>query len=281
MIGFMDSQGPMTLAENDPLAIELALAIHGGDVARLTRLISEHPGIESARVAGRRGGWRSPLHIVTNWPGYFPNGPQMVRILAAAGADPNDREPGKGNEAPLHWAASSDDEEVAQALIDAGADIDMPDGSIGTPLANAIGYGCWAVARLLVARGARIGQLWEAAALGDRARVEELLGGDPPPSQEDIDHAFFQGCRGGHVRIVQTLVARGASLEYTPDYSDRTAINQLADGGATRHQALIEWLRAQGAREEQGTLSLTLPAQRSLASGTPDGPPQYEEAPGA
>jgi hypothetical protein len=246
----MDSEGHMTLAEDDPIAIELTLAIRGGDLATLTRLIGEHPGIERAHVTGRKGGWRSPLHVVTDWPGYFPHGPQTVRILVAAGADPNDREPGKGDEAPLHWAASSDDEEVAEALIDAGADIEMPDGSIGTPLANAIGYGCWAVARLLVARGARIEHLWQAAALGDRARVDELLGGDPAPGQEDIDHAFFQGCRGAHVRIVQALVARGANLEYQPDYSGQTGINVAADTG-TRHQALIEWLRTQGAREDQ------------------------------
>jgi uncharacterized protein len=252
MIGVMDIGEPMMLAGDDPLAIELVLAIHGGDVATLTRLIGEHPGIERVRVGDRKG-WRTPLHMVADWPGYFPNGPRMVRILAAAGADPNDREPGKGNEAPLHWAASSDDEEVAAALIDAGADIFMPDGSIGTPLANAIGYGCWSVARLLVARGAPVVSLWEAAALGDRARVDELLDGDPPPSPEEIDHAFFQACRGGHVRIVQAMVARGANLEYQPDYSGQTAINVVGDT-SPRHQALLEWLRAEGAREDQATL---------------------------
>nr|MDA8044266.1 hypothetical protein [Actinomycetota bacterium] len=51
-------------------------------------------------------------------------------------------------------------------LIDAGADINAPDGSIGTPLANAVGYRCWDVARLLVGRGADINQAAMAAALG-------------------------------------------------------------------------------------------------------------------
>lgn len=228
----------------------LAVAIRAGDLAALRQVLAEHPGLASAPLGGRFK-TRTALHVATDWPGYFPNGPQVVRILVKAGADPNGRSP--GDETPLHWAASSDDEEVAAALIDAGADIYMPDGSIGTPLANAIGYGCWAVARLLVARGAPIVSLWEAAALGDRARVDELLDGDPPPRPEEIDHAFFQGCRGGHVRIVQALVARGANLEYQPDYSGQTAINVVADTG-TRHQALVEWLRAQGAREDQATL---------------------------
>jgi ankyrin repeat protein len=104
------------------------------------------------------------LHVVTDWPGYFPNGPEIVRLLVDAGADPNARQPGE--ETPLHWAASSDDWHVAAALIDAGADINAPDGSIGTPLANAVGYGCWDVARLLVARGADVDQPWIAASLG-------------------------------------------------------------------------------------------------------------------
>jgi hypothetical protein len=45
-----------------------------------------------------------------------------------------------GSETPLHYAASSDDLEVAEALIDGGADLEVPGGSIGTPLDNAVGY---------------------------------------------------------------------------------------------------------------------------------------------
>ena len=58
-------------------------------------------------------------------------------MLVGAGADPNARSP--GDETPLHWAASSDDSGVADALIERGADVNAPDGSIGTPLANAVG----------------------------------------------------------------------------------------------------------------------------------------------
>jgi hypothetical protein len=51
-----------------------------------------------------------------------------------------------------------------------------PNGSIGTPLDNAIGYGCFRVAHLLAARGVPIDKLWHAAALGRLERLEELLG---------------------------------------------------------------------------------------------------------
>src|SRR5258708_33303248 len=136
---------------------------------------------------GRKGCSRV---VSSDWPGYFPNGPQMVRILIGAGADPNAQSPGERcAETPLHWAASSDDVDVAMALIDGGADLETPDGSIGTPLDNAVGYGCWHVARMLVARGAGVGKLWHAAALGMLERLEDLLP-QPGTGQEQLSQAI-------------------------------------------------------------------------------------------
>ena len=156
----------------DSTEADLINAIRGGDVATVQRLVSQDPRIASAPLAAAAG--RTPLHIATDWPGYFPYAPEVVRILLAAGADPNARGPGRKAETPLHWAASTDDVDVALVLIEGGADLEAPDGSIGTPLDNAIGYGCWQVARLLVARGARVDKLWHAAALGLLARTGEL-----------------------------------------------------------------------------------------------------------
>jgi hypothetical protein len=36
-----------------------------------------------------RGVARTLLHVVTDWPGYLPNGPRTVERLLAAGADPD------------------------------------------------------------------------------------------------------------------------------------------------------------------------------------------------
>ena len=171
-----------------------------------------------------------------------------MRLLIEAGADPSFRHPTRCDETALHWAASSDDVEVAAALIDGGADIEVPGGSIGTPLANAVGYGCWHVARLLVARGARIGTLWQAAALGDRVRVDEFLAADPPPTSSDIDAAFWQACHGGQRRMAEHLLAQGASINFIPEYSKQTAL-QAAGGTGTQRQTLVDWLKQRGAAE--------------------------------
>jgi ankyrin repeat protein len=240
----------MRLRMDDPVAYSLVVAIRGGDVEELRRLVGEHPGLAAARIEGARGGSRTPLHVAADWPGYFPNGPAVVAALVEAGAEVDARGEGKGAaETPLHWAASSDDVEVASALIDAGADIEAPGASIagGGPLDNAIGYGCWQVARLLVERGARVEKLWHAAALGMTARVDELLAATPPPSKQDVTDAFYQACAGAQRRMAEHLLARGADLNGTPSWGEDMPLD-AATGVETRRQLLVSWLEAQGAR---------------------------------
>jgi ankyrin repeat protein len=240
------------IPRDDQVAVELKLAVHAGDVEAIERLLRNNPALASARLGSEDSGSTTPLHLVTDWPGYFPNGPQIVRVLTAAGADPNalttrrgSVTTGPGDETPLHYAASSDDADVAEALIDAGADIEMPDGSIGTPLDNAVGYGCWHVAPLLVARGARVDKAWHAAALGMLGRLEELLESDPPA--DDVSQAFWHACAAGQRRAAEYLMSRGADLNWEPDYAEGTPLD-AASGQGTRQENVISWLRELGAR---------------------------------
>ena len=224
----------------------LVVAIRSGDVASIARLLDENPDLASSALGGEQGA-RTPLHVVTDWPGYFPNGPEVVRMFIRAGADPNARNPGKrSSETPLHWAASSDDVDVASALIEGGADLEAAGGSIGTPLGNAVGYACWHVARLLVARGARVDALWLAAALGMMACLEELL--DQPPAAEvaALSQAFWHACAGGQRRAAEVLLARGADLNWIPAYAKGTPLD-AARGLGPRLENVITWLRSQGA----------------------------------
>lgn len=237
------------IPSDDPVAVELRSAIRAGDVAAIQRLLRADPALASARLVGNDGGSGTPLHLVTDWPGYFPNGPEIARLLIDAGADPNALtsgrdSPGPGDETPLHYAASSDDVDVAVVLIETGANLETPGGSIGTPLDNAIGYGCWHVARLLVACGTRVDKAWHAAALGMLRRLAVVLGSDPP--EQDVSQAFWHACAGGQRRAAEYLLSRGADLNWEPDYAHGTPLD-AAGGLSTRRENVISWLRELGA----------------------------------
>ncbi len=250
-----DPSTTVTLPNDAPAVVELLAAVRGGDVDVVRRLVTEHPDLVRARIGGS-GGTRTALHMVTDWPGYFSNGPTIVALLIDAGADPNARTtgrespltPGPGSETPLHYAASSDDVDVAVALIDGGADLETPGGSIGTPLDNAVGYACWHVARLLVARGARVEKVWHAAALGMLERLDELL--VPEIDPEEISQGFWHACGAGQRRAAERLLSAGADLNWEPDYAQGTALD-AAKGLGTRQNNVIDWLESIGARSVQ------------------------------
>ncbi len=237
----------LRLPKDAPPARALVDAIHAGDLARVRDLVAQNPDLAGARIVDDKGGSGTPLHAVTDWPGYFPNGPEIVSILIGSGADPNVAVEGSWHaETPLHWAASSDDVEVARALIDGGANIEATGASLGggTPLDDAVGYGCWQVARLLVERGASV-DLGQAAALGIKARVEELLATDRPSPQELAD-AFWGACHGGQRRMAELLLSLGVDINGTPSWGGGTPLD-AADSQDTGREALVTWLRERGA----------------------------------
>ncbi len=243
------SQAPrLTLPHGDPVAVELISTIHRGDLDTLGRILAERPELVCVHMIGRKGlggGWRTPLHAATDWPGYFPSAPATVALLLEAGADPNDDTGGARPETPLHWAASTDDVDVAVVLVENGADLETPGGSIGTPLDNAIGYACWHVARLLVARGAAVDKLWHAGALGMVDRIEQLLK-ERPDTAGDVSQAFWHACAGGQRRAAEYLLVRGADLNWEPEYAEGTPLD-AADSIDTRQSNVISWLRELGA----------------------------------
>ncbi|MGH9481325.1 MAG: ankyrin repeat domain-containing protein [Terriglobales bacterium] len=242
------------MSSNDAVAVALVRTIRGGNLDALRRLLDEHAGLASVRLQDKKGGTRTPLHVAADWPGYFPNGAAIVDLLISRGADPNAPVTGSWHaETPLHWAASSDDVDVAAALIAGGANIEATGASIagGAPIDDAVGYGCWHIARLLVKQGARVERLWNAAALGMMSRVEELLGGHPPPTPQDINDAFWQACAGGQRRVAEYLLARGAEINWIPEYTKVTPLD-AAGTLPTRSSTMVNWLRGLDAKSAKG-----------------------------
>jgi uncharacterized protein len=241
----------LVLETEDPLAVAAVQAIHAGDVPALQRLLAEHPGLATARLGdydGRPdcGMSRTLLHVVTDWPGHYPNGAATVTALVAAGADVNARFTGPHHETPLHWAASCDDVDVLDALLDAGADIDATGAVIGggTPLADATAFAQWRVAHRLVERGATT-TLWHAATLGLINRLQVYFTDAPLPDSAAVNRAFWGACHGGQQQAAAYLLDRGADLNWIPDWENLTPLDAATRNGATE---LASWLRERGAR---------------------------------
>lgn len=222
-----------------PNAAEAVKAIQTGDVESLRRLLSMDPTLAHSRVDGQR----TLLHVATDWPGHFPNVRAAVAALAAHGADVNAGFIGPHREAPLHWAASSDDVDALDALLDHGANIEATGAVIGggTPLADAVAFAQWNAARRLVERGART-TLWQAAALGLMERVEAHFAADSKPAAHETANAFWHACRGGQLPVARYLHQRGADIHWV-GHGGLTPLAAAIGAGA---EAVAVWLREHG-----------------------------------
>jgi hypothetical protein len=240
----------LVLDTADPLAVAAVAAVHIGDVAALRRLLAERPGLATARLGdydGRpEGGMsRTLLHVATDWPGHYPNGPATVAVLVGAGADVNARFTGPHTETPLHWAASSDDVEVLDALLDAGAEIDAPGAVIGggTPLDDATAFAQWKAARRLVERGAHT-TLWHAATLGLLDQLQAHFT-ESQPAPTEVGDVFWGACHGGQLQAARFLLDQGAELDRIPGWENLTPLDAAVRSGAAD---VIAWLRERGAK---------------------------------
>jgi len=235
---------------NEPLALALVEAIHSGNLPGLKRLLAENPGLAQVRLGDNEPGGmsRTLLHVAKDWPGHFPNGADSVAVLIEAGAEVDARFSGPHTETPLHWAASSDDVGVLDALLNAGADIEAPGAVIGggSPLADATAFGQWEAARRLVERGART-TLWDAVTLGLMDRLESSFTAKTPSPAEVAD-AFWGACHGGQRRPAEYLLARGADLNWLPGWERLTPL----DAARRNHfDKLVKWLRGLGAKSAE------------------------------
>lgn len=234
---------PYYLPDDSDLAERAKAAIRGGDTDALTLLLSDHPELAIARL-GDPGESRTLLHVATDWPGRYPNVGQSIAVLARAGADLDAPFDGGHTETPLHWAASSDDVDALDALLDAGANIEAL-GSVlggGTPIADACGFRQWNVARRLVERGAKT-RLRDAAALGLMDRVEAEFAGAAPPDAETITMSLWSAAHGCQRAATEYLLGRGGDLNWV-GWGGKTPLDDAIDN---EEPEFADWLRAHGA----------------------------------
>jgi len=236
----------MEIQTTEPLAQALMSAIQTGDVEALRQLLDGNPLISRARIVDPKGARRTLLHIAADWPGHFPNVSQTIGLLIARGADPDaPMVGGTAPETPLHWAASSNDVDALDALLDGGADIESP-GAVftnGTAMSDAVIFAQWNAARRLLDRGAKT-TLAESAGLGLLDRLAACFEQEPMPDENRITAALWHACRGGQLQTAQYLIGKGANINWV-GWDNIAPLDGAQQSG---NQDLVAWLRNQGAK---------------------------------
>lgn len=140
----------------------------------------------------------------------------------------------------LHAAAQTDDPEIVEAVLAAGADMGAKAGWGHTALEWAANMNARRSAELLLARGSKL-NLWAAAALGRLEDVRRYV--EQGPSDQAVTDAFYIACRNGALEVARLLRDRGAPIDAL-GYFDATALHWAAING---HDETVAWLVEEGA----------------------------------
>ena len=149
--------------------------------------------------------------------------------------------------APLHMACYWGHVDIAQLLIEQGADIDQTTGEGSTPLSIAVGHGNVDVAHLLIERGADVIQatddgrspLFQACERlqhdDEMAVVARLLierGADVSQARDDGGSPLLMACWHSNVNIVRLLLRGGADIHRAvtsaPNHPDIVGMTPLS-----------------------------------------------------
>jgi beta-lactamase regulating signal transducer with metallopeptidase domain/ankyrin repeat protein len=180
----------------------------------------------------------------------------IARTLVERGASVDIHVPGDGT--PLINAIRSGDSATIGYLVDKGADVNLPAPGDGTPLIEAARAGRMDLVQLLLAKGAQAGLALRGegdplivAAGGGRldivqtlvehgASVESFVPGDETP--------LINAAQSGDLATVRYLVEKGADVNRAVPANHGETRSPLGQALKHRHEAIVEYLKAQGAR---------------------------------
>ena len=209
---------------------ELREAMDGGEVRALEGLLAKAPALPRQAISWGQNcsiGPCQPLSYVAQarFNGFVRHHRtgEMASIIVAAGASINGGTADR--ETPLITAASYDEAEVARVLIEAGADLEATGYAVpeGTALSHAIEFGAPEIVDLLVAAGARIRSLPEAAGTGNlRGMLQSEV------TENDKTLAFRAAALCDRLNVIDDLLAAGVS------------VGAMVNGGTALHWAAWE-----------------------------------------
>jgi ankyrin repeat protein len=270
-------------------------AMRAGDVDKLRALITADPSLVTSRSSRSHPTLLQALVLDGKDK---PKNLEMVQVLIDAGAELNE---------PLVAAASIDNREAAELLLDHGAAIDGTGG--WSPLEEALYWNSRNVLALLLERGAKVQNLRTAAGLGRIDLIESHFNADgtlkPEASRIDwpfgsletiacsnhdaagkqsltdridawsqdqqgiVNNAFVYACMHGHIDAARLLLDKGAEINVIPGGFDYagTGLHYAALNG---HRAMVEFLLAHGAdRNVKDTKVSSTPAGWADYGGHP------------
>ena len=211
-------------ARSEVSAFETAVeAIVEGDIAKLRKLLREHPNLVHARSL--REHHSTLLHYVSaNGVEDFrqktpKNIVQITKLLLKAGADVNAESEAYGGHSntlgltatSYHPQAAGVQLELLDVLLDAGSKIDVPGG--GSCVNACLRNGRGKAATYLASRGAKL-DLEGAIGAGRLDVVQSFFNADgalkPPATEKQLRDGFAWACEFGHIDVVKFLLATGA-----------------------------------------------------------------------
>jgi ankyrin repeat protein len=232
-------------------------AIGAGDLDALKAIIREDPSLATARSSRSHP---TLLQCLVLDGKDLPNKIEMGQVLINKGAEIS---------GALNACASIDNVESAEALLDAGADINGANG--WSPLEEALYWGNQRTIDMLLIRGASVHNLRIASGLGRLDLIEGFFNPDgslrpeagkidwpfgelswlvqPSETHPDLDivnNAFIYACAHNRIDAAKVLLEKGAELDAIPpgfDYAG-TALHNAALHG---RREMIEFLLERGA----------------------------------
>src|SRR6267142_1938310 len=251
-------------------------AIRSGDLETFKALVSEDPSLATSRSSRSHPTLLQCVALEGKGDDKDkPNNLEMARVLIEAGAELNE---------PFVAAASMNNRDVAELLLDTGAAVD---GTAGwSPLEEAIYWNSWDVVALLLERGAAVQNLRTAAGLGRTDLIEGYFNADgslrpqagkinwpwggletiacsnfdkagrkkladrvnewSQDRQGIVNNAFVYAGMHGHIEAAKLLLQHGAEINVVPGGFDYagTSLHCAALNG---QRAMVEFLLQQGA----------------------------------